>query len=475
MATDPTQSIQAHNVRTDLSTDLRRIGERMVAIEPSTDVPIVTVTLDWRIEGTNPGRTPFYPEGTRPDDGRYKSQPARPAEEREEESARRRPARRVFKDQMDAIVEAHGDHNDIVESLRGDFDRISAFLDSDADPAAHGYYIVSCSAKGIFEAFPIGLPMATQISLGPTAAVSGLARVAEDYPPHAILLADQQDARLSLVSHNVTSRTVDVRGNDYPRHQQQGGWSQRRYQARASERIEAFAHDVAEETTKELDISGVKMLVLAAAEVMRVALENELPEAVRDLVIGTIHLDMRATDDEMIEAAWPVVEKTEREHERQAVQSVSDGVGASTNGAGGASDVLTALQAGQVMTLVMNDDFEGTGWADFTMPAYGVGDLPTSHPLGGDVKNIVEVDLREELVRLAVQSGAEVEIVHTGVPDDAEDFQTVSSEAGENIPRSDAAIELDQFGGVGAVLRYVIGDEPTEAESAAQAEDEDRQ
>jgi hypothetical protein len=41
--------------------------------------------------------------------------------------------------------------------------------------------------------------------------------------------------------------------------------------------------------------------------------------------------------------------------------------------------------------------------------------------------------------------------------------------------RAEAAIALDQFGGAGAVLRYVIGDEPTEKKSAAQAEDKDRQ
>jgi hypothetical protein len=40
--------------------------------------------------------------------------------------------------------------------------------------------------------------------------------------------------------------------------------------------------------------------------------------------------------------------------------------------------------------------------------------------------------------------------------------------------RAEAAIALDQFGGAGAVLRYVIADEPSEERSAAQAEDEDR-
>lgn len=474
MATDPTQRIQRHPIDTELTTDLRAIGERIAAIAPSTDVPIVTATLDWRIEGTNPGRSPFYAEGTRPDDDRYRSQPNRAGTEQGEESARRRPARRVFKDKMDALVEAHGDDDAATASLQGDLDRISDWLDSDVDPSAHGCYIVSCSAKNIFEAYPIGLPLPTDVTAGPVPALSALARAAEDHPPHAVLLADSEQARLTIVSHNVASASVEVEGSDYPRHQQQGGWSQRRYQARANEKLDAFARDVAEETHKELDRHGIGMLVLAGAEEMRVALERELPDTVKERIVGTVNLDIRASETDIVDAAATEIERAERENERQAVQSVSDGVGSGTDGAGGPSDVLTALQSGQVMTLVMNDDFEGKGWADFAMPAFGAGDLPTSHPLGGDVKDLVEIDLREELVRLAVQSGAEVEIVHTGVSDDADENRSSPNGDGGSIPRSDAATALDEFGGVGAILRYVIGDEPTEEESAAQAQDEDR-
>jgi hypothetical protein len=151
---------------------------------------------------------------------------------------------------------------------------------------------------------------------------------------------------------------------------------------------------------------------------------------------------------------------------------MADGVGAGTYGAGGDSDVLTALQAGQVETLVMNDDFEATGWADFTMPAYGVGDLPATHPFGGNVSNLVPVDLRGEMVRLAVLTGAEVEIVHTALEDDGGGGDM--PDAGDRVPRSKAARQLDEFGGVGAVLRYVIGDEPSEEESAAQEQDQNR-
>jgi hypothetical protein len=96
MAPDPTRRIQRHAIDSGPPTVLRTIGERLDAIEPWTDVPIVTVTLDWRIEGINPGRLPSCLEGTRPDDGRYRSQPNRADGDQHEASAHHRPARRVF-------------------------------------------------------------------------------------------------------------------------------------------------------------------------------------------------------------------------------------------------------------------------------------------------------------------------------------------------------------------------------------------
>ncbi|MDQ4044898.1 MAG: hypothetical protein M3173_05555, partial [Chloroflexota bacterium] len=398
MGIDPTRSVQEQDYDNALVVQARRIAERLAEFEPSPAIPYVTVTLDWRVEGTNPGRQPYYPEGTRPDDDKLRSQPDRPSEERQEDSARRRPARRVFEDQMDELVEAHGPHGDVYESLKADFERISNYLDHEIDSSAKGAYIVSCSAKGVFETVLFALPLPTAVSTGPTPALTELVRLDEDFPTYAALLADQKNAHLSVISHGTTDRAVILEGSGYPRKQAQGGWSQRRYQARADERIEAFARDVAEETRKVMDEEGIDSLVIAGDEVITSALDGEMHESVKERVIGSIHLNIDSSESELLEASMPVALKAERQRELEAVQRASDGIGADTFGAGGPQKVLDALQAGQVMTLVLNDDFEGVGWADYTFPAYGVGDLPTSHPFGGDVSNIVAIKLQDEFV-----------------------------------------------------------------------------
>jgi hypothetical protein len=65
------------------------------------------------------------------------------------------------------------------------------------------------------------------------------------------------------------------------------------------------------------------------------------------------------------------------------------------------------------------------------------------------------IDLDEELIRLAFQSGADVRIVKTANPESAEDISTVPAH-GEAVNRSAPAIALNDPGADGALLRYSI-------------------
>jgi hypothetical protein len=79
------------------------------------------------------------------------------------------------------------------------------YPDGDANSSAHGYYIVSCSAKYLFDAFTIGLPPPAGVVVGPPSALAAVVHAAEDHPPYAVLLASSEEARLTLVSHTVAS------------------------------------------------------------------------------------------------------------------------------------------------------------------------------------------------------------------------------------------------------------------------------
>jgi hypothetical protein len=355
--------------------------------------------------------------------------------------------------ELQLLIDEHGPRGDTFDNLRADAERISTWLDQELDPSAYGVAIVACSARNIFEAVPLALPLPTQVKLGPLPALSDLARVEDDYPTYAVLLADQHTATLSYVTHATAHGSIELKSSTYPRRQMQGGWSQRRFQARAGERVDAFARDIAGETQRALDELGIAMLIVAGDEVITSPLDASFHQTVKDRVIATLRLDVQTSDSDLLEATLPVAEQAERERESDLVQRLRDAIGHGEYGASGAAEVLTALQAGQVDTLVMVDDFEAAGWADFGFPAFGTGDPPKSHPLGGNGADIVPVDLREALVFLAMTTDADFDVIHSAapVPDRVAESDVERELVESRLP---AAVTLDEIGGVGAILRF---------------------
>ena len=452
MATDPVQQIRELEHDTPLAMDLTATLARLAALPPSTEAPYLTVSLDWRPEGSAPGRFEA-PEPKR-------SERRAP---REEDGAPRRPAWQELRRDLEETVNSYGPRGAAFESLTADMERLTTYLDEELDPAATGVVVIACHQQGVFEPVPLDVPIDSGFTVGPIPSLRHLARAADDYPPYAIIVADQRDAFLWLMAGQTWDRGVALEASGYPRKQQQGGWSQQRYQNRADERVEAFARTIAEETRRALGEGGdqIDYLIVAADEPMFTALNAEFHETVKQRILGRIHLPIDAGITEVAAEADPLVEEAERKREMEAVQAVRDGVGAGAKGVAGAEDTITALETGQVMTLVMNDDFAQPGWADYTLPLFGVGSPPAEHPAGGDVANLVPTTVEDEAVRLALQIGAEVQLVRSAVPVGEEEQEQIP-DAAEPTPRSEAARALDEMGGIGAVLRYALDEgQPT--------------
>jgi peptide chain release factor subunit 1 len=431
VATDPVRQVREDETDSPYDLNLRKALVRLAAAPPSTDAPYLTVSLDWRPEGSQPHT-------------RY--------------------ARQVFAEQMEQIIADYEPHTLAHDSLTADIERISGWLDGQVNPSAHGVFIVACLNTNVFQALSLNIPLETRVVVGPTPALTILGRLAEDYASFAVIHADQHNGSIEFFSQATRERGVSLKGSVYPRNHQQGGFSQQRFQNRAEEKVDAFARAIAEEARKALEDNPVDMIVLAGDETMTSALNDALHQTLQERVIGIAPVDMRANTDELLEAVLPLIAEAERTQEIEAVQRVNDGQGPGGHATAGAEDVLVALQSGQVMTLVMNDDFHGPGWADYTLPVYGVGTPPKNHPAGGEADQIVEVALEDEIVRLAVQTGADIEIVHSSVPVET-DGDAPIRKSDDDFPRSEAAQTLDQLGGVAAILRFALSDEQSVAEA----------
>lgn len=441
MATDPVRRIREFSDDA-AGANLAATLVRLAALPPSLTAPYVSVSLDWSIEGGEPGRLPA-------------ATPKRSQERamRHETGAPRRPAWAQMQRELESLVASYGPRGAIFDSLTADLARLTSYVEQELDPAARGAFIVACQQQGVFEAMPLDIAPASSVVLERIPALRPLVHAAEDFPAFLVLNADQQDAFLWLMQRQSWSDAIQIESTLYPRKQASGGLNQQRYQRRADERMEAFARTISDQLTRLFLESAAPpdYLIISSEEPMAGLITAELHKEVAARVIGRVTLDITASPLQIAAAAAPLVEAEERREEEAAVQAVSDGVGAQTLGMAGAVDTLRVLAAGQVRTLVMNDDFSAPGWADYTLGIYGVGDLPQAHPAGGDVANLVATQVEDEAVRLALLNGGEVELVQSAVPVTEDD---AVPRAGGATPRSAAATALDGLGGIGAVLRY---------------------
>jgi hypothetical protein len=454
MATDPVERIRAFEHETSLAGDPAATMKRLANLPPSTEAPYQTVSLDWQPDGSEPGRLP--PPELKRSQRRTLG---------EEEGPSRRPSWLEMKRQLDDLVTQFGPRGVAFNSLSADVERLQSYIEGELDPAAKGVVVVANHQQHLFEPVPLDLPVPTSVATGAIPSLVPLARAAGAERPYAVLVADQLEAFLWLMTWQTWERGVQLESNDYPRHQQTGGWSQRRLQNRANERVEAFARTIAEEIRQALGEGedAIPYLIIAADEPIASSVEAELHPTVKERLLARINLAADASLTDVAAATEPLIEEAERKREFDLVQSVRDGVGAGAEGVAGADDTLTALQTGQVRTLVLNDDFDKPGWADYTLPLYGAGEVPKTHPAGGDVANLRPTSLADEAIRLALASGADVALITTASSERAEDLERVP-EADEEIPRSEAALALDSLGGIGAILRYTLSDEQPTAD-----------
>ena len=386
----------------------------------------LTVYLDWRPHETSPGT---------------------------------RPGRRYFDDHAKELLAKFANHSDAKTSLETDVERIGRWLDGERvdrhleiEPitnAAQGVVIVARSASDVFVTIPLAVPVENQVSVGPIPSLTTLVRKSEDYSPYAVLVADQTSASLSFIGQGRVIQEVQADGATYPLRRQAGG-SQRRYQARAGERLDQFARAISDGVQQLLEGSDIGVLILVGDEVITSPLNQFLHQSVSDSVIASVRGSIHMSNQELVELTMPYAMAAEREREASLVETLKKRLGQGDRAASGAEAVMKALQNRQVGELALVDDLRQDGWADYSARLVGVGPVPSTHPSGGSTRNLVPVAVEDELVRRALNSGAEIEVVHSSVPVD----MVTPDMSQDSQRRTDAATDLDAIGGVAALLRF---------------------
>ncbi len=239
----------------------------------------------------------------------------------------------------------------------------------------------------------------TSIAVDDQAIILPLAKELDEYEPVGVIMADASGARIMISAGKVLEDERDV--NVKIHHLSKvGGWSQMRYQRRREKEVKHFAKDVADIADKLFREEKVNRVLMAGRNRILTAIVEELPQRWRESIIDSIKWDMALSDDEFARKIAPSLVEAEREQEEEVLGRFIAEYRRNGLAKGGLQDVLTALEMGQVDTLILDSD--------------------------------LDEELMEELTSKAETISAHVEFV----------------------PTSDDC--LAKLGGIGALLRYKI-------------------
>lgn len=329
------------------------------------------------------------------------------------------------------------------ESFDRDVERITEYLEKEVRPESNGIAIFACAgADDFFEAVQLEAPIErNRLYIYNQPHLYPLARLMDQYPRYAVLVADTNRARLFVFGRGKALKRDEVQ-NVKTRGSKVGGWSQMRYQRHLEQYHLQHAKEVAEMLDEVVRRDEVEHIILAGDEVIIPTLKEQFSNEVSERVIEVVSLDINAPEHEVLEETMEAMKAYDAENDAEKVERLLDEYRAGGLAVVGSQDTLEALSMGMVEELIIaasQQEVEGDREDVEILSEHEV----TEPVVGGNDGGIAELEadsviVAADLVARARQTAARVTFI--------EDHSL-----------------LEDVGGVGALLRYRLRPQTTES------------
>jgi len=286
------------------------------------------------------------------------------------------------------------------QSLNEDAEKIRRYMAS-FDEAYNGLALFACSTGDLFETIPLAAPIGQhRLYISDQPHLYPLARILDEYPRYAALVADTHQARIFVFAVNTVQRTEQVESVKTRRHKM-GGWAQARYQRHIDNYHVHHAKEVADKLAHIVRDEAIDSVVLAGDEVIVPLLKDQLPKDVSERIIDIVKLDVRAPEREVLEATLAALKEKDAEGDRERADALIGAYRANGLAVIGVEATARAFDLGQVDELLITAASEA---------------IKTGSPQIGDGTHekpdrSVEERVADELIVKARQTSAKVRFI----------------------------------------------------------------
>jgi peptide chain release factor subunit 1 len=286
--------------------------------------------------------------------------------------------------------------------------------------------IFCCWLLDYLEAYPLTVEVEDIVRVDSSPYIRPLAELRDEYENFAVIVADNERARVFLVTAGRAQAEESIRG-DIKNHVKVGGWSQQRYERRRDKEFEGYAGDIAQALLRLDETEEFERIVLVGGKEALSEIAKALPDRLAYRLIGEKPLDMKKGEKYVNDEIFDLFREEERRSESQLWQQIRDRFFRGEPAVVGVQDVLYAAQGGRVEKAIVNRKslFAGARCRDCeNLYSGSSGKCPRCGS-----ESTFRVDLLNEIVELLSMTGAEI------------DF-------------ADEIDELTEAGGIAAMLRY---------------------
>lgn len=313
--------------------------------------------------------------------------------------------------------------------------QIQKFLEEKLDPSWKGIALFACAPADLFMPVPMPQPPANKLEVAPSPLLFPLLRTSDLYRTYGIVAADSRQARLFLVRFSRIEKQLTLSWEDSQiTRSGRISLSTQRIQRHQQEHLKQRAKEISENLEKWISLEKAEYLFSATEEDLSGELGKQWSAATKKKLIDLPATEPRDPDYKILASAAALLLAHAREKAEALAKKILEEAAPLGQGTIGPEPTMSALLNHQAERVVLDAQFQASGWACEKCGSLGSGGTPSTCPLCGG--RIHTAELSEEIVCRAASQGVPLHFT-------------------QNFP------PILKAGGIAAILKYKTAAKPS--------------
>jgi len=292
------------------------------------------------------------------------------------------------------------------------WERIATYLEHELQQNVHGVALFSRAQPedDFFLALEFPRPFENRFVVDSVPHIFPLVQFLDHSHHYLVMVSDSEKAKLFEIQFGSIQDVREIERSEAEK-SFRGEWAQMHYQNWKKDQTKKFVKQKVKILTDLMEQRGIRHLILAGDEVTLAQIKKELPKWVQDRVVDFTRLDPHVENHAVLRQTLETFANYERNEQLDTLAVLRRELYADGLGVVGTEPTVEALNAGQVDRLIMAEAYQAPpGWRCQNCESLYVGPEVGPCKYCGQT-TFQAVDLREELIRKTVLSGARVETI----------------------------------------------------------------